>query len=264
VISVVNAFPGGGGVTGDGLLGTDELTCDFGGLRAVDRVSLTVARGSLHSLIGPNAAGKTTFFNLVSGEIPPTAGRVFFEGRDITGFPSHRIPHVGIGRCFQRTNIFPKLSVYENVWSAAFSRRIPGLLGFLRRRTEFREVDEAVRAILAEVGLDAMGNQKGQELSHGQQRLLEMAITLASSPTLLLLDEPTQGLSPEATQRMTHLIQRLAGRYTILLIEHKMPIVMSISQRISVMHFGQIIAEGDPDEIRRNADVRRAYLGARR
>lgn len=251
-------------MSGDGLLRTDDLTCDFGGLRAVDRVSLSVARGSLHSLIGPNAAGKTTFFNLVSGEISPTAGRVFFEGREITGLPSHRIPHVGIGRCFQRTNIFPKLSVFENVWVATFARRIPGVLAFLKRRADFREVEEPVRAILAEVGLDAMADKKGQELSHGQQRLLEMAVTLASSPTLLLLDEPTQGLSPEATQRMTQLIQRLAGRYTILLIEHKMHIVMSVSQRISVMHFGQIIAEGGPDEIRRDEEVRRAYLGARR
>jgi len=251
-------------VSGDGLLRTDDLTCDFGGLRAVDRVSLSVARGSLHSLIGPNAAGKTTFFNLVSGEITPTAGRVFFEGHEITGLPSHRIPHVGIGRCFQRSNIFPKLSVFENVWVATFARRTPRALGFLKRRADFREVEDTVRAILAEVGLDAMPDKKGQELSHGQQRLLEMAVTLASSPSLLLLDEPTQGLSPEATQRMTQLIQRLAGRFTILLIEHKMHLVMSISQRISVMHFGQIIAEGGPDEIRRNEEVRRAYLGARR
>ena len=251
-------------MSGAGLLRTEGLTCDFGGLRAVDTVSLSVARGSLHSLIGPNAAGKTTFFNLISGEVPPTAGRVFFEEQEITGLPSHRIPHVGIGRCFQRTNIFPRLTVFENVWVAALSRRTPGPLGFLKRRSGFRQIDDMVRTILAEVGLEAMAGNNGQALSHGQQRLLEVAITLAASPTLLLLDEPTQGLSPEATQRMTRLIQGLAGRYTVLLIEHKMHIVMSISQRISVMHFGQIIAEGGPEEIRRNEEVRRAYLGARR
>lgn len=248
----------------DGLLRTEGLTCDFGGLRAVDAVSLTVAPGAVHSLIGPNAAGKTTFFNLVSGEIPPTAGRVYFKGRDITGFPSHRIPHVGIARCFQRTNIFPKLTVFENVWVAAFSRSTPGALGFLRRVSDFGAICDTAREIIAEVGLEEKLSGRAETLSHGQQRALEMAIALAGAPTLLLLDEPTQGLAPEATQRMTRLIQRLAGRYTIFLIEHKMHVVMSISQRISVMHFGQIIAEGGPDEIRQNEAVQKAYLGGRR
>jgi len=251
-------------VSGDGLLRTEGLTCDFGGLRAVDSMTLSVEPRTVHALIGPNAAGKTTLFNLISGEIPPTAGRVYFDGRDVTGLPSHRIPHVGIARCFQRNNLFPKLTVRENVWLAAFARSRPGALRFLRRVTEFPRLAAEADAIIAEVGLEAKRGDRAETLSHGQQRALEVAVALAGRPALLLLDEPTQGLAPEATRRMTELLQRLAGRYTILLIEHKMHVVMSISDRISVMHFGQLIAEGTPDEIRRSELVQKAYLGARR
>lgn len=248
-------------MSGDWLLRTEGLTCDFGRLRAVDGVSLSVAPGAVHALIGPNAAGKSTFFNLISGEIPPTAGRVYFHGRDITGLASHRIPHLGIARCFQRNTLFDKLTVFENVWVAAFSRSAPRPLGFLKRVSDFRETCDRAREIIAEVGLEPKAGERAETLSHGQQRALEVAIALAGAPTILLLDEPTQGLAPDATQRMTQIIRRLAGRYTILLIEHKMHVVMSISQRVSVMHFGQIIAEGGPDEIRRNEAVRKAYLG---
>jgi branched-chain amino acid transport system ATP-binding protein len=251
-------------VSGDALLSTDGLTCDFGALRAVNRVSLRVQAGTLHSVIGPNGSGKTTLFNLISGELRPTAGRVHFEGRDVTGLPSHRLPHLGLARCFQRTNVFPRLSVYENVWVAAFSRRTPGPLAFLRRASDFSRVDADVRRILGDVGLVHKLAARAETLSHGQQRALEVGVTLASSPRLVLLDEPTQGLAPEATQHMTQLVQRLVGRYTILLIEHKMRVVMSISDRISVMAFGELIAEGTPDEVRENRDVQRAYLGVRR
>jgi branched-chain amino acid transport system ATP-binding protein len=246
------------------ILRTERLTRDFGALRAVNAVNLEVRAGTLHSVIGPNGSGKTTLFNLISGEIPPTDGRVWFEGRDVTGLPSHRLPHLGLARCFQRTNVFPKLSVYENVWVAAFSRRRPGALGFVRRTTEFAEVDAEARRIVEEVGLTHKVAARAETLSHGQQRALEVGLTLASSPRLVLLDEPTQGLAPEATQQMTRLVQSLAGRYTILLIEHKMRIVMSISDRISVMAFGELIAEGTPDEVRENRVVQRAYLGGRR
>lgn len=251
-------------MTGAALLRTEALTCDFGGLRAVAGVSLTVAAGIVHSLIGPNAAGKTTFFNLVSGEIPPTSGRVYFGNRDITGLPTHRIPHAGIARCFQRNNLFPKLTVFENAWVAVFARARPGAGGFLRRRADLPAIGARAREVVAEVGLTEKLPERAETLSHGQQRALEVAIALAGAPTLLLLDEPTQGLAPEATRRMTELIERLAGRHTILLIEHKMHVVMSISHRISVMHFGQIIAEGAPEEIRQNEAVQKAYLGVRR
>jgi len=251
-------------VSGGPILRTERLTCDFGALRAVNAVSLSVAPGTLHSVIGPNGSGKTTLFNLISGEIRPTDGRVWFGERDITGLASHRLPHLGLARCFQRTNVFPKLSVYENVWAGVFARRAPGALGFLRRAADFAEADAEVRRIVDEVGLAPKLGARAETLSHGQQRALEVGLALASSPRLVLLDEPTQGLAPEATQHMTRLLQRLAGRYTILLIEHKMRIVMSISDRISVMAFGELIAEGTPDAVRDNRDVQRAYLGTRR
>jgi branched-chain amino acid transport system ATP-binding protein len=251
-------------VTGDALLRTEHLICDFGAVRAVNGVSLRVAAGTLHSLIGPNGSGKTTLFNLIAGEIRPSDGRVYFDGHDVTGLPSHRLPHRGLARCFQRTNVFPTLTVHDNVWVAAFSRRRPGALAFLRRASEFPDVETDVDRILGEVGLAHKRSAPAETLSHGQQRALEVGVTLASSPRLVLLDEPTQGLAPEATQQMTRLVQRLVGRYTILLIEHKMRIVMSISDRISVMAFGELIAEGTPDEVRDNPDVQRAYLGGRR
>ena len=247
-----------------GLLECHALSKNFDAVAAVVDVNLEVKEGSVHSIIGPNGAGKTTFFNLISGEVPPTAGRVYFKGRDITGLPSHRIPHVGIARCFQRTNIFPKLTVFENVWVAMFSLSNSGVLDFIKRVSDFGEIGDKTREIISELGLEEKMTERAETLSHGQQRALEVAIALAGAPTLILLDEPTQGLAPEATQQMTQLIQRLAGRYTILLIEHKMHVVMAISHWISVMHFGQIIAEGGPDEIRQNEAVQKAYLGGRR
>ena len=247
-----------------GLLECHALSKNFDAVAAVVDVNLEVTEGSVHSIIDPNGAGKTTFFNLISGEVPPTAGRVYFKGRDITGLPSHRIPHVGIARCFQRTNIFPKLTVFENVWVAMFSRSNSGALDFIKRVSDFGEIGDKTREIISELGLEEKLTERAETLSHGQQRALEVAIALAGAPTLILLDEPTQGLAPEATQQMTQLIQRLAGRYTILLIEHKMHVVMAISHWISVMHFGQIIAEGGPDKIRQNEAVQKAYLGGRR
>lgn len=247
-----------------GLLECLALSKNFDAVAAVVDVNLEVTEGSVHSIIGPNGAGKTTFFNLISGEVPPTAGRVYFKGRDITGLPSHRIPHVGIARCFQRTNIFPKLTVFENVWVAMFSLSNSGALDFIKRVSDFGEIGDKTREIISELGLEEKLTERAETLSHGQQRALEVAIALAGAPTLILLDEPTQGLAPEATQQMTQLIQRLAGRYTILLIEHKMHVVMAISHWISVMHFGQIIAEGGPDKIRQNKAVQKAYLGGRR
>jgi branched-chain amino acid transport system ATP-binding protein len=251
-------------VSGEPILRTERLTCDFGAVRAVNAVSLEVTPGTLHSVIGPNGSGKTTLFNLISGEIRPTGGRVAFEGRNITGLPPHRLPHRGLARCFQRTNVFPKLTVHENVWVAVFAHRVPGALGFLRRANDFADVNAEARRIVDEVGLPHKRAARAETLSHGQQRALEVGVALASAPRLLLLDEPTQGLAPEATQHMTRLIQTLAGRYTILLIEHKMRIVMSISDRISVMAFGELIAEGSPDEVRDNQAVQQAYLGVRR
>jgi branched-chain amino acid transport system ATP-binding protein len=246
------------------LLQTEKLTKHFEALTAVDHVDLRVASGTIHSLIGPNAAGKTTLFNLISGELEPSAGRVVFNGKDITRLPTHRMPHLGLGRSFQRSSLFPQLTAFENVWVSTYARSDLGVWSLFSRAQDLSTIRDRVQHILEEVGLPHKAHDKAGELSHGQQRALEVAITLASSPTLLLLDEPTQGLSPEATQDMVGLIKHLGERYTILLIEHKMPIVFSISDRISVMHFGQLIAEGEPAEIQRNKRVQQAYLGVRR
>lgn len=243
------------------LLSCMDISKQFGGVAAVSGVNLDVRKGHIHSIIGPNGAGKSTFFNLISGEVPLTSGKVYFKDQDITHFPSHRLPHIGISRCFQLTNVFPKLTVYENVWAAMFARHRGGTLDFLRKADRFLEVKEKTEQIIEEVGLTHKISARAETLSHGQSRMLEMGITLAGLPTLMLLDEPTQGLAPEASQEMTQLIQRLAGKYTILLIEHKMHLVMEISDVISVLNLGQIIAEGKPEEIQNNQLVQDAYLG---
>jgi branched-chain amino acid transport system ATP-binding protein len=242
------------------LLRTERLSKAFGALTAVSDVSLAVEAGTLHSIIGPNGAGKTTLFNLLTGQMPPTSGRILLDGRDIAGTPPQRIAHLGIARSFQRTNVFPALTVVENVWVAAFAQASwRGLLWRPVRR--YPELHERALAALGEVGLEAKAGQPAREISHGEQRQLELAIALAARPRLLLLDEPAAGLSPDETRKMVTLVRALKGRYTIVLIEHKMDIIMSISDRISVMHFGSLIAEGPPAEIQRNAEVRRAYLG---
>ena len=243
------------------LLKTENLTKAFGALMAVNGVTLEVQPGSLHSIIGPNGAGKTTLFNLLTGQLPPTAGRIVFDGQDITGTPAHRIAHLGIARSFQRTNVFPALSLLDNVWIAAFARGRSWRGLAWRRTDQFSDVTELALAALADVGLKEKAHQLAREISHGEQRQLELAIALAAAPRLLLLDEPAAGLSPDETQKMVTLVRGLKGRYTIVLIEHKMDIIMGVSDRVSVMHFGSVIAEGAPAEIQRNAEVRRAYLG---
>ena len=243
------------------ILQTESLSKSFGALAAVKDVSLRVAEGSLHSIIGPNGAGKTTLFNLLSGAFPPSSGKVLLDGKDITGTPAHRIAHLGLARSFQRTNVFPAFSLLDNVWTAAFacSESWKGLLW--KKTLDYAEVTGRAEKALADVGLSKKARQLAREISHGEQRQLELAIALAAQPRVLLLDEPAAGLSPEETRSMVQLVRALKGRYTIVLIEHKMDIIMSVSDRVSVMHFGRLIAEGTPEEIQRNPEVRRAYLG---
>jgi branched-chain amino acid transport system ATP-binding protein len=243
------------------LLKTENLSKAFGALMAVNGVTLEVQPGSLYSIIGPNGAGKTTLFNLFTGQFPPTAGRILFDGQDITGTPSHRVAHLGIARSFQRTNVFPALSLLDNVWVAAFARGGSWRGLAWRRADRYPDVTERALAALGDVGLKDKASQLAREISHGEQRQLELAIALAAAPRLLLLDEPAAGLSPDETRRMVDLVRGLKGRYTIVLIEHKMDIIMGVSDRIAVMHFGSVIAEGTPAEIQRNDEVRRAYLG---
>ena len=243
------------------ILETKSLSKSFGALAAVKDVSLAVEAGSLHSIIGPNGAGKTTLFNLLTGTFPPSSGTILLDRKDITGTPAHGVAHLGLARSFQRTNVFPAFSLLENVWVAAFAtgRSWGGLL--FKQAGKYPEVTERARAALADVGLADKAGQLAREISHGEQRQLELAIALAAAPRVLLLDEPAAGLSPEETRRMVALVRTLKGRYTIVLIEHKIDIIMSVSDRISVMHFGSLIAEGTPQEIQRDPEVRRAYLG---
>jgi branched-chain amino acid transport system ATP-binding protein len=243
------------------LLETKNLSKSFGALTAVGGVSLAIEAGTLHSIIGPNGAGKTTLFNLLTGTYRPDSGTIVFDGRDITGTPAHRVAHLGLARSFQRTNVFPAFSLLDNVWTAAFatgsSRR--GLMW--RPAGRYPEAEERSRAALADVGLADKADQPARSISHGEQRQLELAIALAAAPRVLLLDEPAAGLSPEETRRMVALVRSLKGRYTIVLIEHKIDIIMSVSDRISVMHFGGLIAQGTPAQIKADPAVRRAYLG---
>jgi branched-chain amino acid transport system ATP-binding protein len=243
------------------LLQTQNLTKSFGALAAVNGVSLAVEAGTLHSIIGPNGAGKTTLFNLLTGTFPPTSGNIVFDGKDVTGTPAHRIAHLGLARSFQRTNVFPAFSLLDNVWVAAFACS-PSWRGLMWRPSErYPELVQRATQALRDVGLEEKKDRLAREVSHGEQRQLELAIALAAQPRVLLLDEPAAGLSPEETRRMVALVRTLKGRYTIVLIEHKMDIIMTVSDRISVMHFGSLIAEGTAQEIQQNADVRKAYLG---
>ena len=243
------------------ILKIQNLTKNFGNVSAVSNVSIEVEEGTIHSIIGPNGAGKSTFFNMISGVIPPSEGSVYYKDRDITGFESYKLPHMGIAKCFQITNVFPKLTVRENVWASIFSCSHKSKIDLFKSMNDFETIDKETKKIITDVGLSHKIDDKAEELSHGQQRMLEMAITLGAKPDLLLLDEPTQGLAPEATVEMTELIQKLSKKYTILLIEHKMHIVMEISKIITVLNFGEKIEEGTPNQIKNSKKVQDAYLG---
>ena len=242
------------------LLRTERLTRAFGSLMAVDRVEVAVHKGELRSIIGPNGAGKTTFFRLISGEMTPTSGRIWFDERDITGLPQHVVARLGIAKSYQITNVFPHLSVHENVRVAA--QGPARAFDFWSRADRLGDVRDRATTLLQTVGLAAKGDRLAAHLSHGEKRHLEIGIALASDPSLLLLDEPTAGMSPEETDETMRLIRALAVGRTVILVEHKMKVVMKISDRITVLHQGQVLAEGTPEEIRNNDRVQQTYLGA--
>jgi branched-chain amino acid transport system substrate-binding protein len=249
-------------VTKDFIIETERLRRVFGALVAVANVSIQVRPNTIHSIIGPNGAGKTTFFNLLSGTLEPTSGRVYYKGRDITNLPLHRTAHLGIGRSFQITNIFPNLTVLENVRLAcqALGR---GNFQMFRSHRAFRAHEEKAWAVIREVGLEKQALNLARTLPHGGQRKLELGIILASDPELLLLDEPTAGMAAEQVPELMELIRSVhaAGNKTIMMVEHNMNVVMSVSDYITVMHQGQVLAEGTPAEIAANEVVQSAYLG---
>jgi branched-chain amino acid transport system ATP-binding protein len=241
---------------------TINLRREFGALLAVDNVSIKVRRKTLHAIIGPNGAGKTTFFNLLSGNIEPTSGQVIYKGRDITKQPVHRTIHFGIGRSFQISNIFPSLTVFENVRLACQALGRDNFK-FWQAASVFNKYEERTWTVLERVGLKERALDLARTLPHGAQRKLELGMILAPDSEVLLLDEPTAGMAAEQVPELIALIQDIQkeGNKTVMLVEHNMNVVMSVSDMITVMHQGQVLAEGTPSEIAANKDVQTAYLG---
>lgn len=248
----------GRGAASDPILKTELLTVRFGGLAALSQVNFEVQRDEVRAIIGPNGAGKSTFFNCLTGVLRPTAGRILFNGEEITGLPSNMISQKGIARSYQITNIMPNATVLENVRIAAQSRR--HAWNMVRHHSVFRDIMEKAETALDSVGLLSKAEELAANLSHGEQRNLEIGIALATEPALLCLDEPTAGMSAAETAETMHLVQRIAKQHTILIVEHDMDVVMELADRITVLHYGSILAEGTPEEIQENPKVLEVYL----
>ena len=244
----------------DALLRVQGLAKRFGGIVATDDLSLEVAPGELHAIIGPNGAGKTTLIAQLSGQLAPDSGRIHFAGADITALPMHKRSALGLARSFQITSLFLDLSVLDNV-ALAVQAHAGSSFHFWRNARMDNALRDPARAALARVGLGHRGAEPASALSHGEHRLLELAMALAGKPRMLLLDEPMAGLGPDESARMVEMLQALKKEYTILLVEHDMEAVFALADRITVLVYGRVIASGGPDEIRANAQVREAYLG---
>ena len=247
-------------MNGDIILETEDLTKEFAGFVAVNGVSLRVARGSIHALIGPNGAGKTTCFNLLTKFLQPTRGRIAFNGRDITALPPTEIARLGLVRSFQISAVFPHLTCRENV-RIALQRKRGGSFDFWRSKRVLEALDARALALLADVGLADYADLTAVELPYGRKRALELATTIALDPEMLLLDEPTAGMGHEDIDRIAALIKSVAANRTVLMVEHNLSVVSNLSDRITVLTRGRVLAEGDYATVSENPEVREAYMG---
>lgn len=242
------------------ILETKGLTKAFGGLKALTDVNLTLRAGELRALIGPNGAGKSTLINHIIGRLHPTSGKIFFKGEDITGMPTYKALSKGISSTFQTTNIFPRLTVRENIWIAAQSPAKRRLNPFVHYKS-LKDVEKQVDKVLNWVHLDRIADEPAGERSHGEQRVLEIALGVATEPDLLLLDEPTQGMAAKESVDIARLVKSISKDRTIMLIEHNIDFVMQVVESITVLHNGSILVEGTPKEISDNEQVQKVYLG---
>jgi len=247
-------------MSGDIILETEDLTKEFAGFVAVNGVSLRVARGTIHALIGPNGAGKTTCFNLLTKFLQPTRGRITFKGRDITALPPTEIARLGLVRSFQISAVFPHLTCRENV-RIALQRQRGGSFDLWNSKNVLTTYDDRAMALLADVGLQEFANLTAVELPYGRKRALELATTLALDPEMMLLDEPTAGMGHEDIDRISALIKRAAANRTVLMVEHNLSVVSTLSDRITVLTRGRVLAEGDYATVSSNPEVREAYMG---
>ena len=246
-------------MSGAPILEARAVSRQFGKFKALQNINVAFRTGELTAIIGPNGAGKSTFFNVISGGVPASSGQVLFEGQDITALAAHDYARIGIAKSFQITNVFKQLSAHENV-RVALQMRV-SKFEILRARQGYPELIQRADELLARVGLSESRDKLAGDLAHGQQRSLEVAMALACEPKLLLMDEPTAGMSPQETSVMMALILQLAQERTVILVEHKMKMVMGLCKRLVVLHHGELLADGNPDDIRSNAEVKRVYLG---
>lgn len=245
------------------LLELSGVSKRFGGLSALEKVSLGVRKGEVRGIIGPNGAGKTTLFNVITGELKPTEGRIFLQGEDITGFSPHIICQKGIGRTFQLTLIFPEMTVLDCVWAGVNSRQKGVWRALFSKVGPGDELHRSAMEILKQVGLEEHAGELACNLSYGDQKLLEIAMALSTRPKILLLDEPTQGVGPQEAEDIARVVKDLSAHTSILLIEHDMNMVLKVCHRITVLNFGKVVAEGDWEEISANQEVQKIYLGER-